>query len=471
MGLFSSTSIDLIKSGQKVSELKVTVSGLQDGADEGIILDGSVIALEDGVSDTTQELTGNELLVDYSISISAGTATITITKSGDISSANAQTLVDGLGYTHIGFSPTVGNRTVTVTSIKDDGGTANGGSDTTALSVATTINVKANSDGVDIVYGSAINDTFSGGLGADTLSGGAGDDQFIYDSSDTAINGDANNDVGAGGGDILLVSENIDFASQGVDINTMEFIDVEDGQATTLSNLSSQNVLDMTDGNNTLYIYGDIGGDDQLSVSGTWVNAGQVSVGGYWYNNYTLNGATLNLSHVDLTGRNDAPNLYAVAQNTDLTPDANQVGVFATGTVVDLIESSDVVTELKIEVAGLLDGANEKIILDGVTPIAPTNGASGTTTGGILVVDYSIAVSNGTATITITKTGNIGAADAGTLIDGIGYSNTTVSASISEGLRAITVSSVKDNGGTANDGADTSADTLVQGVVNVKADR
>ncbi|BDI05077.1 VCBS domain-containing protein [Sphaerotilus microaerophilus] len=139
--LFSGVSIGTVESGQTIPSLTLTVSNLSDGANERLSIDGSTINLTNGNAATT---TTNGLSV--SVAVSAGAASVTITKAGGISTATAQSVVDGLTYQNASEHPTTGNRTVTLTSVSDNGGTANGGVDTTALSVASTVTVGAVND-------------------------------------------------------------------------------------------------------------------------------------------------------------------------------------------------------------------------------------------------------------------------------------------------------------------------------------
>ncbi len=134
--LFSGTVIDTIEAGQTITGLSFTVSNLADGADERIIIDGTAFTLTDGSGGPVAGGT-------VAISVTGTTATVTITGlSAD--AAMAQALVDGLGYRNESNDPTVTDpRVVTLTQITDSGGTADGGVDTTALSIASTVIVTA----------------------------------------------------------------------------------------------------------------------------------------------------------------------------------------------------------------------------------------------------------------------------------------------------------------------------------------
>ena len=65
-----------------------------------------------------------------------------LTSAGGVSAANMNTLVNGITYQDTNVdNPSAGNRVFTLTQVKDSGGTANGGVDTTTLSIASTVTV------------------------------------------------------------------------------------------------------------------------------------------------------------------------------------------------------------------------------------------------------------------------------------------------------------------------------------------
>ncbi len=103
------------------------------------------------------------------VSVAAGTATVTITNTGNYTAAAAQTLVDGLAYANTSDDPADGStRTATLTLIKDDGGTASGGDDDTVLSVASTVTLTAVNDAPTLTA-TADNPTFTEGGAATGL--------------------------------------------------------------------------------------------------------------------------------------------------------------------------------------------------------------------------------------------------------------------------------------------------------------
>ena len=121
--MFGGANASTIESGQTITGLTFTVSGLADGANETIVVDGKTITLGTSSSGTT---TTNAMA--YTSTVSGGTATIVL--SGGALSTNAtDTLVNNITYQDTNLdNPTAGNRVFTLTQVKDSGGTANGGS-------------------------------------------------------------------------------------------------------------------------------------------------------------------------------------------------------------------------------------------------------------------------------------------------------------------------------------------------------
>ncbi|MDD5053421.1 MAG: tandem-95 repeat protein, partial [Sulfuricurvum sp.] len=146
-------------------------------------------------------------------------------------------------------------------------------------------------DGNDTLYGEADNDTLSGGAGNDILYGGAGNDTLRGDAGDDTLYGGDGNDIldgGAGnnsiygeagndqltynttdlvldgglGSDSLVLSlgSSIDFSlldSTNNPIKNMEIIDLTLNGDHSITNLSLQDVIDLTDSNKQLIIFGD----------------------------------------------------------------------------------------------------------------------------------------------------------------------------------------------------------------------
>jgi trimeric autotransporter adhesin len=140
--LYSSVSLSAVESGQSITGMTFTVSQIVDGASEILSIDGTDVALTNGTSGTT---TGSAA-VDYAVSVTGSTATVTLSQAAGLSSTDAQTLVDGLTYRNDSEAPDTTSRVVTLISLSDDGGTSNGGVDTTSTSLAATVAISAVND-------------------------------------------------------------------------------------------------------------------------------------------------------------------------------------------------------------------------------------------------------------------------------------------------------------------------------------
>lgn len=139
VALFSGATVSTIEAGQSITALAVTVSGIVGTGQDFLTLEGSSIALINGTTGTIGSAA-------YSVSANAGAAIVTLTNSQGFAPAAAQLVVEGLGYRNSSDDPSTNGRVVTLTSITDDGGTANGGVDTTSLSITSTVSVVAVND-------------------------------------------------------------------------------------------------------------------------------------------------------------------------------------------------------------------------------------------------------------------------------------------------------------------------------------
>ncbi|XEG75678.1 DUF4347 domain-containing protein [Pseudomonas sp. abacavir_1] len=144
VSLFGDVVISAGESGQSITGIGLSVSGLRDGGNEILRIDGTDVALVNGNALTTT----NGMSV--TVSVSGSTASVTVGKAGGISTSDAQNLVAGLSYRVLGDTPGAGSRVVTLTHIQDSGGTTNGGIDTTNLAVASSVNVVAVNDAPQI---------------------------------------------------------------------------------------------------------------------------------------------------------------------------------------------------------------------------------------------------------------------------------------------------------------------------------
>ncbi|WP_417456237.1 VCBS domain-containing protein [Kordiimonas sp.] len=139
--VFNTVTASTIETGQTISGLILTVTNVSDTENEILNIGNTAITLDNGEGGTTAT---NSLT--YSVSVSDGTATVTLS-GGTMSAAATQTLVDGISYENTSDNPTTGaNRVVTITGITDSGGTADGGSNASAPNLVSTVSLTGVND-------------------------------------------------------------------------------------------------------------------------------------------------------------------------------------------------------------------------------------------------------------------------------------------------------------------------------------
>ncbi|MFL2493822.1 MAG: beta strand repeat-containing protein, partial [Candidatus Thalassarchaeum sp.] len=127
------------ESADRINSLTITITNVADTT-EYLNVDGTACDLTNSNSETTS---GNSMTC--AVTVSSGTATVTLTHSG-LTSAAIQTIVDAMTYENNDQSPTTGSRVVTITAIGDDGGTANGGDNSKSVTLASTVTVASLND-------------------------------------------------------------------------------------------------------------------------------------------------------------------------------------------------------------------------------------------------------------------------------------------------------------------------------------
>ncbi|WP_263834096.1 VCBS domain-containing protein [Sulfurospirillum oryzae] len=136
---------------------------------------------------------------------------------------------------------------------------------TDGTSTATTTETVLNE--VTGVTGTDGNDLITGTISSEALSGGKGNDTLVYDSADSKIDGGV-------GTDTLLFTKNttIDFSTLDSSTNPIKNIEVLDltKANVTITNLSLNDVIDMTDTSHTLTILGDAA--DNVTVDSSTLN-------------------------------------------------------------------------------------------------------------------------------------------------------------------------------------------------------
>ena len=149
---FSASSVDvggsLAESSQTFIKLGLTVSGLLDGANEQLTIDGSTFSLTNATTGTT---TTNGFT--YTVSVTGSTATVTLTKAAGVTTALFDTMVKSIAYSDTAASRSSGNRVITITTVQDNGGVTNGGVDTATFNFTSTIMTTGNTAPVNTVPG------------------------------------------------------------------------------------------------------------------------------------------------------------------------------------------------------------------------------------------------------------------------------------------------------------------------------
>ncbi|MBU3007527.1 beta strand repeat-containing protein [Cobetia amphilecti] len=180
---------------------------------------------------------------------------------------------------------------------------------------------ESSSDTSVYLYGFAGNDVLTGGSASDALQGGDGDDTLIGSLGDDYLSGGAGSNIFDGGdGDDTIVTSTLTFDVEGgVGIDTLSFdntgesigltalldadasvntaanIEVLDISASsetgTSLKIDADTVLNLTDGDNELYIDGDEG--DSVEAAGATSSATTTEFNGTTYDTYQLGEATL----------------------------------------------------------------------------------------------------------------------------------------------------------------------------------
>ncbi|MEQ9771404.1 beta-propeller fold lactonase family protein [Pectobacterium jejuense] len=139
--LFKDTAINTGEAGQALTKLSIGIDGLNSPHQEYLTVDGTVIDLSTDSSGTTK----SGYQYSYTYNALSGESSLVLSSVQGISSMAMMALVDGLSYSAGKESTSAsGLRTITLTELQDNGGTANGGSDTATLTVSGSVNLALN---------------------------------------------------------------------------------------------------------------------------------------------------------------------------------------------------------------------------------------------------------------------------------------------------------------------------------------
>ncbi|POE05575.1 beta-propeller fold lactonase family protein [Pectobacterium odoriferum] len=148
--LFKDSAINTGEAGQALTKLSIGIDGLNNPNQEYLTVDGTVIDLSKNSAGTT----ASGYQYSYTYNALSGESSLVLSSVQGISSMAVMKLVDGLSYsTGKESTSDSGLRTITLTELQDNGGTANGGSDTATLTISSSINLALNdAPAIDAIY-------------------------------------------------------------------------------------------------------------------------------------------------------------------------------------------------------------------------------------------------------------------------------------------------------------------------------
>ncbi|MEJ0075774.1 MAG: cadherin domain-containing protein [Alphaproteobacteria bacterium] len=421
--LFDAVTASTIEGGQFIDQLVFTVSNVND-TDETMSIDGSPVALTDGTIVTPTAGNG----MDVTVAVVGTTATVTISKAGGVDASIIAAIVDGMTYTDA--APAGGSRDVTITSLHDTGGNANGGNPTGTPNITSTITFD---QPPTITAGATLNYTEDDG--AKVI-----DNTIVVNDPDNANLQSATVKITGGfvsGEDVLSFT------------NTATITGSFVGDTLTLT------------GSDTLAAY-------QAALrSVTYTDTSQDPSGAdrtitWTVNDGSLNNTTVATSTIHVTPVNDQPTLTATGLSPGFTENGSAVDLYST-VAASTIEAGQNLDQLILTVTNIAGtGATESLFIDGTT-VELNNGNSETTaTHGMTA---SVALAGGTATVTVSKSGGISSGDMQTLVDNLAYGNTSDDPGAAS--RVVTITSLRDTGSNAAPNDNINSTLVVQSTVAV----
>lgn len=426
VGIFSGTGIDAIESGDLIEQLVVTVASMNpaDGSDDVLVVDGQSIELThlNSVTTSTNGYTVN-------VSVSGGSATVTITKAGDYTATEAEALVDGLAYNNTSEDPQGAVRLITLFSIKDDGGTVNGGDDTTSIAIASLVSLQSRNDAPVLDSAGFLqlttiteNETNNvGNLVSEILASDGGDPITDADSGAvegiaivglTSGNGIWQYDTGSGWTAVGTVSANSALLLRATD--SLRF--VPDGVDSD-TGIVTFKAWDQTTG--TFGVKADASTAGGTTAFSNTVESAAISVT-----------AVNDQAIVDLNGADGSGNDFA----TTFTEGGGAVNVADTDSTISDVDNTTY-QGLGINLqSGFVDGSDEKITIAGYSF---SSGVTESVVRTVGITDFEVDFDGSGFTITRDVSGTMPQPDLQTLLRGISYDNT--SGNPSSGNRTIEI--------------------------------
>jgi hypothetical protein len=456
---FSGAAVSTIEAGQEIKSLSFTVSNVVDGADEQLNIDGSVIALANGITGTTAT---NGMT--YTVTVVNGTATVVLSDAAGVSVTNINSLINDLSYQNTSAMPTSGARTVTLTQVVDTGGTNNGGTDTTNLAIASSVNVVPVNH-APTLSATANNGTYVEGQGTAT---GTAVSPFSNVSVSTTDSGQAIESLTftvANVSDGAAEQINIDGAVISLTnattgttaVNGMVYSVSLSGDTATVVltkeiGVSTANINTLINGLSYQNTSQDPTAGARVITLTTLVDTGGTAGGG-------VNTANLAVSaQINVVPVNDAPIITAVPVNGTQTAGTGSSTPIFTNASVSTVEAGQNIQSLIFTVRNVTDN-NEQITVDSTT-ILLASSETGTTT--LNNIHYTVTMNQNIATVQLSNLSGITATATGNLINNMTYSN--LSSNPTAGSRTVSLTQIQDNGGTANGGQDTNNVSLSSNV-------
>ncbi|WP_205756393.1 DUF4347 domain-containing protein, partial [Aeromonas veronii] len=148
------------------------------------------------------------------------------------------------------------------------------------------------------------------------------------------------------------------------------------------------------------------------------------------------------LDNITTLSSDHAPTLNATAANPGFTEGGAAVDLFS-GVSAATNDAGQIFSGMTLTVTNVLNGSQEWLKIDGVE-IALSNGNNGSLANG---GSYSITLAGSTATVTLSGLSRDNS-QMGTLVDGLGYRNT--SDNPGSNSRVVTITQINDNGSSSN---------------------
>ncbi|MEQ9914800.1 beta-propeller fold lactonase family protein [Pectobacterium polaris] len=138
VNVFTQSQIATGEAGQTILDVTLNIGGLAQAANEFLIVDGTRVDLtQAGNGETNSGYT-------YTYTLNDGSGTLTIHSSTGMNAGAVQALVNGIAYVNDTPEATVGTRTVTLASLRDNGGAQGEGRDTGSPDITATIQLAIN---------------------------------------------------------------------------------------------------------------------------------------------------------------------------------------------------------------------------------------------------------------------------------------------------------------------------------------